>query len=222
MPWRTTRSGRRTAAGSHSRRSPAAIAVSRSCGGTAPTSTTSGVTCTGSPCPVRTPGRPDGQWIYFSADDGSASHVFRANVATRSSQQLTGAGLAAYATASSPDGSTIAFIVDADYGFDLWVAASDGTGAHRILESAGLGGWSSDGQSSSFGGSPRTTRSAVSGRSARTGRNCTSSSRSIRVVATVGTSSANSASGGARQTVTGIGAASATRRPGWPPRARRR
>jgi hypothetical protein len=48
--------------------------------------------------------------------------------------------------ASSPDGSRIAFIAAADYGFDLWVAASDGTGAHRILAAGGLGGWSSDGQ----------------------------------------------------------------------------
>ena len=32
----------------------------------------------------------------------------------------------AYATASSPDGTRIAFIVDATYGYDLWVAESDG------------------------------------------------------------------------------------------------
>ncbi len=88
---------------------------------------------------------PDG-WIYFSADDASGSHVFRANVEDRTSQQLTGDDLRAYATASSPDGSTIAFIVDAAYGFDLWVAASDGTGPRRILEAGGLGGWSSDGK----------------------------------------------------------------------------
>lgn len=88
---------------------------------------------------------PDG-WIYFSADDATGSHVFRANVEDRTSQQLTGDDLRAYATASSPDGSTIAFIVDAAYGFDLWVAASDGTGPRRILEAGGLGGWSSDGQ----------------------------------------------------------------------------
>jgi Tol biopolymer transport system component len=89
---------------------------------------------------------PDGQWIYFNAGDSSESHVFRANVPGRFSQQLSGGDLHAAATASSPDGAKIAFIVDAPSGWDLWVAGSDGHDAHRILESAGLGGWSSDGQ----------------------------------------------------------------------------
>jgi Tol biopolymer transport system component len=89
---------------------------------------------------------PDGQWIYFNAGDSAESHVFRANVPGRFSQQLSGGELHAAATASSPDGTKIAFIVDAPQGWDLWVAGSDGRGAHRILESAGLGGWSSDGQ----------------------------------------------------------------------------
>ena len=89
---------------------------------------------------------PDGEWIYFAAGDAAVSHVFRANVPGRFSQQLTANGLNAYATASSPDGTQIAFIVDAGYGFDLWIANSDGTGAHRILGAAGLGGWSADGQ----------------------------------------------------------------------------
>ncbi len=43
-------------------------------------------------------------------------------------------------------GTQIAFIVDAAYGYDLWIAGSDGHGAHRILKSGGLGGWSTDGQ----------------------------------------------------------------------------
>jgi Tol biopolymer transport system component len=89
---------------------------------------------------------PDGEWIYFAAGDAAVSHVFRANVPGRFSQQLTLTGLNAYATASSPDGTHIAFMVNAAYGFDLWIANSDGTGAHRILGAAGLGGWSADGQ----------------------------------------------------------------------------
>jgi Tol biopolymer transport system component len=89
---------------------------------------------------------PDGTWIYFSAGDSAESHVFRANVPGRFSQQLTGDELHAFATASSPDGTKVAFIAGASYGFDLWVAESDGRGAHRILAAAGLGGWSSDGQ----------------------------------------------------------------------------
>jgi hypothetical protein len=89
---------------------------------------------------------PDGEWIYFNAGDAAGSHVFRANVPGRFNQQLTANGLDAYATASSPDGTRVAFMVDAGYGFDLWIANSDGTAAHRILETAGLGGWSADGQ----------------------------------------------------------------------------
>ena len=89
---------------------------------------------------------PDGEWIYFDAGDAVESHALRANVAGRFSQQLTGSTVRAAATASSPDGTRIAFMVDAPYGFDLWVAASDGRGAHRILEASGLGGWSADSQ----------------------------------------------------------------------------
>ncbi len=89
---------------------------------------------------------PDGEWIYFNAGNAAESHVFRANVTRRFSQQLTGDDLKAYATASSPDGTRIAFVVDASYGFDLWIADSDGREAHRILAAAGLGGWSADGE----------------------------------------------------------------------------
>ena len=60
--------------------------------------------------------------MSFRAGDSAESHVFRANVPGRFSQQLTGDQLHAFATASSPDGSKIAFIVDAAYGSDLWVA----------------------------------------------------------------------------------------------------
>jgi WD40-like Beta Propeller Repeat len=89
---------------------------------------------------------PDGQWIYFNAGDSTESHVFRASVPGHFSQQLTGDQFDAFATASSPDGRKIAFVVNAAYGYDLWVAESDGHGAHLILEAASLGGWSSDGQ----------------------------------------------------------------------------
>lgn len=89
---------------------------------------------------------PDGTWIYFDAGDSRESHVFRANVAGRFSQQLTGDQLDAFAAASSPDGTKLAFIAGANYGFDLWVAESDGRDPHRILPAAGLGGWSTDGE----------------------------------------------------------------------------
>ena len=89
---------------------------------------------------------PDGEWIYFNAGTTAVSHVFRASITRRISQQLTADALRAYATASSPDGSRIAFVVDAPYGFDLWIANSDGREPHRILAAAGLGGWSADGE----------------------------------------------------------------------------
>jgi Tol biopolymer transport system component len=88
---------------------------------------------------------PDGEWIYFCAGSSDA-HVFRANVPQRTSQQLTSSSIQACAVASSPDGSEIVFIVSAAYGWDLWIANSDGSGAHRLLESGGIGGWSTDGQ----------------------------------------------------------------------------
>jgi WD40 repeat protein len=88
---------------------------------------------------------PDGEWIYFIAADAIGPHVFRVNIPAGSHQQLTGDDLVTGAVASSPDGAKLAFIVSAPYGWDLWVADSDGRAAHRILETAGLGGWSSDG-----------------------------------------------------------------------------
>jgi len=86
---------------------------------------------------------PDGVWIYF-ADFGG--RIYRANVAGGFTQRLTGDDLAAYAPASSPDGTLIAFIVDRHDHWDLYIANSDGTNAHRLLEYAENDGWSADGR----------------------------------------------------------------------------
>jgi Tol biopolymer transport system component len=87
---------------------------------------------------------PDGIWIYFDSD----GHIYRANVPGGFNQQLTGDGLQAYAPASSPDGTMIAFIVDppSHLAWELYVANSDGSGAHRLLENATHDGWSPDGR----------------------------------------------------------------------------
>jgi Tol biopolymer transport system component len=87
---------------------------------------------------------PDGSWIYFGVDSG---RIYRANVAGGFTERLTGDDLGAYAPASSPDGTLIAFIVDRNHDhWDLFVANSDGTGAHRLLEYAENDGWSADGR----------------------------------------------------------------------------
>jgi dipeptidyl aminopeptidase/acylaminoacyl peptidase len=91
---------------------------------------------------------PDGAWIYFGSD--SDGGVYRANVAGGFSQLLIGNGLeleVAHAPASSPDGTLIVFIVPRSdgLGYDLYIANSDGSGAHRLLERATHDGWSADG-----------------------------------------------------------------------------
>jgi Tol biopolymer transport system component len=87
---------------------------------------------------------PDGTWIYFGVDSG---RIYRANVAGGFTQRLTVDDLGAYAPASSPDGTLIAFIVDRNHDhWALFVANSDGTGAHRLLEYAENDGWSADGR----------------------------------------------------------------------------
>jgi sugar lactone lactonase YvrE len=87
---------------------------------------------------------PDGVWIYFVSDSG---RIYRANVAGGFTQRLTGDDLGAYAPFSSPDGTLISFIVDRNHDhWDLFVANSDGTGAHRLLEYAENDGWSADGR----------------------------------------------------------------------------
>jgi hypothetical protein len=87
---------------------------------------------------------PDGVWIYFGDLDG---RIYRANVAGGFTERLSGDDLGAFAPASSPDGTLIAFIVDRFHDhWDLYVANSDGTGAHRLLEHAENYGWSADGR----------------------------------------------------------------------------
>ena len=84
---------------------------------------------------------PDGKWIYF--DD--AGVVYRVNVVGDFTQRLTGDDIGAYAPASSPDGTLIAFIVDRNHDhWDLFAANSDGTGAHKLLDHAEHDGWSAD------------------------------------------------------------------------------
>jgi hypothetical protein len=87
---------------------------------------------------------PDGAWVYFDSD----LRVYRANVAGAFSQPLTSPDIKAAAPASSPDGTHIAFIVNRSdqLGWDLYVAQSDWTGAHRLLEHAENEGWSADGR----------------------------------------------------------------------------
>ena len=87
---------------------------------------------------------PDGTWIYFGVDSG---RIYRANVAGGFTQRLSADDLGAYAPASSPDGTLIAFIVERNHDhWDLFVANSDGTNAHRVLEYAENDGWSADGR----------------------------------------------------------------------------
>jgi Tol biopolymer transport system component len=96
---------------------------------------------------------PDGTWIYFgnSSASGSEGGVYRANVAGGYSQLLIGNGLtldAASAPASSPDGTRIVFIVPRPdrLAYDLFIANSDGSNAHLLLERATHDGWSADGR----------------------------------------------------------------------------
>ena len=85
---------------------------------------------------------PDGMWIYFPAEPW----VFRANVATGTSTRLTWEHYQAAAPALSPDGMLLAYTISTPSNWDLYVANSDGTGAHRVLNDARDNGWSADGR----------------------------------------------------------------------------
>ena len=89
---------------------------------------------------------PDGTWIYFGTSPGL--RVYRANVDGGFAEPLTSPDLQAGAPASSPDGTNIVFIVHRSdqLGWDLYIALSDGAGAHRLLEHATHDGWSPDGR----------------------------------------------------------------------------
>ena len=89
----------------------------------------------------------DGTWIYFTTSGPSGSN-WRANVALGTSTRLTDHPGHETAVASSPDGKLISFIVDTStfVGWDLYVADSDGTAPHRVLENAMNLGWSADGR----------------------------------------------------------------------------
>jgi Tol biopolymer transport system component len=87
---------------------------------------------------------PDDQWIYFGAGDAHGEHVFRVNVPHGYAKQLSGARQSSPGISASPDGTMILFNVDAGYGFDSWIANSDGTGARLLLRSGGIGSWSPD------------------------------------------------------------------------------
>jgi hypothetical protein len=89
---------------------------------------------------------PDGAWIYFDAERSGIRGVYRANVADGRSTLLTDSDILAAAPALSPDGTTIAFIVNRSVGWDLYVASSDGTNPHRVAEHATNLGWSADGR----------------------------------------------------------------------------
>jgi Tol biopolymer transport system component len=72
--------------------------------------------------------------------------IYRANVAGGFTQRLTGDDVRAFAPASSPDGTLVAFIVESIDHWDLYIANSDGTDAHLLLEHAENYGWSADGR----------------------------------------------------------------------------
>jgi dipeptidyl aminopeptidase/acylaminoacyl peptidase len=88
----------------------------------------------------------DGTWIYFTTGDPDLAN-WRVNVSLGTSTRLTDQ-VGETAVASSPDGRLISFIVGTTsaVGWDLWIADSDGTNAHRLLADAMSLGWSSDGR----------------------------------------------------------------------------
>lgn len=82
-------------------------------------------------------------WIYF----GTGEAIYRANVAGGFSQRLVGDLPDVAAPTSSPDGKSITFVARrSDGSWDVDIANSDGTGAHRLVEHAFNDGWSTDGR----------------------------------------------------------------------------
>lgn len=94
---------------------------------------------------------PDGAWIYFGAvrsDAGQTSgRIYRGDVASGVSLQLSPDTVFANTPASSPDGTQVAYTVANGSGsFDLYVANSDGSKPRLLLARALNDGWSPDGR----------------------------------------------------------------------------
>ena len=94
---------------------------------------------------------PDGAWIYFGAVRSNAGRtsgrVYRADVESGVSRQLSFDAVFAGAPASSPDGTQVAFTVSQGSGaIDLYVANSDGSRPRLLLARALNDGWSADGR----------------------------------------------------------------------------
>jgi Tol biopolymer transport system component len=92
---------------------------------------------------------PDGVWIYFGAERNSfnESHIYRAHVEERYSEQLTFELITA-APALSPDGTQVAYS-EWERGAgtqNLNVMDADGGNQRRLLDSALNYGWSNDSQ----------------------------------------------------------------------------
>ena len=91
----------------------------------------------------------DGTWIYFdaAAPGGSQHNVYRVNVHTGRSQQLT-EGQPAAAPALAPDDSTVAFMVwvrtSNGQNSSVWVMTADGSNPRLLSQDSDLRGWSSD------------------------------------------------------------------------------
>ena len=95
---------------------------------------------------------PDGAWIYFGAVRSNARQtsgkVYRADVASGVSLQLSSDAAFASAPASSPDGTQVTFTVAGASGpTDLYIANSDGSQPRLLLARAINDGWSADGRS---------------------------------------------------------------------------
>ena len=94
---------------------------------------------------------PDGAWIYFAAVRSNAGRtfgrVYRADVESGVSRQLSSDAVFAGAPASSPDGTQVAFTVSQGSGpRDLYIANSDGSQPRLLLARALNDGWSADGR----------------------------------------------------------------------------